>query len=134
LITKKIKMNLQVIFYIVFIALTVLRFYMEYYLGWDLGLNSKVDDEMQVNNAYSILHGQWMGEYSNSTIPKHPMFPILLAMIHSFVRILPNSYDTRNKQTVFVLQKKASPLAFPNKMYPHNNGRKILDTEKLGLA
>ena len=76
-------MNLQVIFYIVFIALTVLRFYMEYYLGWDLGLNSKVDDEMQVNNAYAILHGQWMGEYSNSTIPKHPMFPVFLAMMHS---------------------------------------------------
>lgn len=71
-----------IIFVAVLVLMSILRIYMEHYMGYYLLLVSPVDDDMQVRNAHSILNGNYMGLYNEETIPKHPMFPLFLAALN----------------------------------------------------
>ncbi len=41
-----------------------------------------VDDRLMVNMAYSLLKGEWLGNYNQFTLSKGMMFPLFLAMTH----------------------------------------------------
>ncbi len=71
-----------VVFVLLLAGLSLLRIWLMRYAGWYMILNSNVDDEMQVRNAIAMLEGEWMGEYSNATIAKHPSYPFFLAAMH----------------------------------------------------
>ncbi len=53
--------------------------------GLSLGIdaNSPHDDLLFINQADAILHGKWLGEYSNRTLAKGAFYPIFIALSHT---------------------------------------------------
>lgn len=76
---KTITFNAFICFIV--IAATIFRFVLLWYFSWDVR-NWPHDDLLQRNNAISILNGNWLGDYSNVTLPKYPGFPLFLAFIN----------------------------------------------------
>lgn len=43
--------------------------------------NSPIDDELFVNQAWELLHGRWLGGYSETTLAKGPLYPLWIAAL-----------------------------------------------------
>ncbi|MGK5086068.1 hypothetical protein WDW86_00785 [Bdellovibrionota bacterium FG-2] len=67
----------------VFLLLTILRFYLLHGQPMLVG-NSPYDDAGFVRTANYLIHGEWLGPYSDMTLIKGAFYPIWIALCHWF--------------------------------------------------
>lgn len=82
-IKEKIKNNKDIIFIVlIIILLSILKQYLVQGFPIIAYVMAGEDDALMVKFAYSILDGNWLGEYTYNTLMKGPTFPMLLALLY----------------------------------------------------
>ena len=87
---KKIIRNKKIIFILIFVIITLIRFLISFNLKSLYISNLSYDDKIMTDQMTSLLSGKYLGEYSEFTLIKGIIFPLLLA----FTRTIHISYST----------------------------------------
>ena len=72
----------QNILILLWLSTCLLYIFMYYHMPWILSMYGIHDDRLFINLAYSLIHGNWLGSFSQFTLMKGPGYAFFLALTH----------------------------------------------------
>ena len=79
---KFLKDNKKKILVTLFCIVSLIRIWLVYNTNWQVNIETYYDSHLQINQAVTILHRKWLGNYDKFTLCKNPIYPIFLAFLY----------------------------------------------------